>query len=277
VYREQLQHREGGPGPGALACSGEDGLSFHYSTEESPPGAPHRAASEPSDPRRPAALPRQEVILDTGSSRPGAITFGFEVNEDLLAMTEEAEESEAQDSLAHCNDTSIEESNGGVGGAESSQNNNDDNVMMKNLLSLTNKSRNNVCSEEVPACDGSSGLAIDFSRIQREEVDVRKFNYDVILGFVSKGEFCAVCRLLTLHPPSSLGQSEQGAGDGQPRHILQLLGPRRGLARTPSDPPSLETAVPRDHCDPPLVTCPDDGDSLQNAKNQMLKILINRI
>lgn len=204
VYREQLQHRESEPGPGPPASwpghpasPGEDGLSFHYSTEEAPPppGPPPRAASEPSDPRRPPAPPAGGLPLhqDGASSRPGgAITFGFEVNEDLLAMTEEIEESEAQDSLAHCNDTSIEESNGG--GAGGCQNTNDDNVMMKNLLSLTNNSRDNmvVCSEEAPGSEGPPGLAMDFSRVQREEVgrreevDVRKFNYDVILGFVSK-------------------------------------------------------------------------------------------
>jgi hypothetical protein len=87
------------------------------------------------------------------------------------------------------------------------QNNIDDNVMMKNLLSLTNKSQNHVdkLSElvkedssnededfdviveavEEPGVKGQ-GIIYDFSNVPEEILDLNKFNYDVILGFVSK-------------------------------------------------------------------------------------------
>jgi hypothetical protein len=139
----------------------------------------------------------------------GGFTFGFEVNEDLLAMGEEVEETTVvsmltpQDTLAH-DDKSIDESNDiNV----INQNNIDDNVMMKNLLSLTNKSQNHVdkLSElvkedssnededfdviveavEEPGVKGQ-GIIYDFSNVPEENLDLNKFNYDVILGFVSK-------------------------------------------------------------------------------------------
>ena len=139
-------------------------------------------------------------------------------------MTEDVEEvSEdtmvtSNDTLARNGDKSIEQSNGVN---VINQNNIDDNVMMKNLLSLTKQksqvNNNSVDrhSEEVKV-DGEvleegddeedfdvvveseegqcrPGVLLDFSRIPQEELDVRKFNYDVILGFVSKG------KLHTLH------------------------------------------------------------------------------
>merc|ERR1712037_557140 len=90
-----------------------------------------------------------------------------------------------------------------------------DNVMMKNLLSLTSKSQDNDSNrsseplkseteeevevdeelfnsgleeeeEEVMELRKDKGICLDFSSFHEEEIDVNKFNYDVILGFVSK-------------------------------------------------------------------------------------------
>ena len=92
-----------------------------------------------------------------------------------------------------------------------------DNVMMKNLLSLTSKSQDNDSNrsseplksetedevEEEMVNSGldeeeeeggrelrkDKGICLDFSSFHEEEIDVNKFNYDVILGFVSKGKY----------------------------------------------------------------------------------------
>ena len=101
-----------------------------------------------------------------------------------------------RDTLAH-DDKSIEESNGVN---VINQNNIDDNVMMKNLLSLTKKSQNNSdksselvkedSSIDEEDCDVSvegRGVILDLSNVPEENIDLNKFNYDVILGFVSKG------------------------------------------------------------------------------------------
>ena len=92
-----------------------------------------------------------------------------------------------------------------------------DNVMMKNLLSLTSKSQDNDSNrsseplksetedeveeemvnsgldeeeeEEGRELRKDKGICLDFSSFHEEEIDVNKFNYDVILGFVSKGKY----------------------------------------------------------------------------------------
>ena len=141
-------------------------------------------------------------------------TFGFEVNEDLLKenVGEENEEEEEERLLD-------KDSNGDTG-AVTPQNSvkDNDNVMMKNLLSLTSKSQDNDSNrsseplksetedevevdeelfnsgleeeeeeEEVVELRKDKGICLDFSSFHEEEIDVNKFNYDVILGFVSKG------------------------------------------------------------------------------------------
>ena len=128
-------------------------------------------------------------------------TFGFEVNEDLLKenVGEEKEEERLLD----------QDSNGDTGAVipqDSVKEN--DNVMMKNLLSLTSKSQDNdsnrsseplkseteeeeveeeLVEEEIVELRKEKGICLDFSGFHEEEIDVNKFNYDVILGFVSKG------------------------------------------------------------------------------------------
>ena len=129
-------------------------------------------------------------------------TFGFEVNEDLLKenVGEEKEEERLLD----------QDSNGDTG-AVIPQNSvkENDNVMMKNLLSLTSKSQDNysnrsseplkseteeeeveeeLVEEEIVELRKEKGICLDFSGFHEEEIDVNKFNYDVILGFVSKGK-----------------------------------------------------------------------------------------
>ena len=117
-------------------------------------------------------------------------TFGFEVNEDLLKEKEE--------SLVG------QDSNGDKGAViPQSQSSDTDNIMMKNLLSLTSKSQDNDSNrsseplksepeeEEVEDEEGElekdKGVRLDLSRFHEEDIDIKKFNYDVILGFVSKG------------------------------------------------------------------------------------------
>ena len=133
------------------------------------------------------------------------------MSEDVEETFEEVVEV-SQDNVGHTEGvTSIEQSNGTVINQE-------DNVMMKNLLSLTKKSQNNNLDqpsdavmgmaedqedsdvvveeeEEVSSCHRS--LHMDFSNCKLEELDVNKFNYDVILGFVSKGELIE-CKVLLL-------------------------------------------------------------------------------
>ena len=131
-------------------------------------------------------------------------TFGFEVNEDLLK--ENVGEEKEEERL-------LDEDSNGDNGAVTPQNSvkDNDNVMMKNLLSLTSKSQDNDSNrsseplkseseDEVEEDRGNSGLqeeerglrkdkgiCLDFSSFHEEEIDVNKFNYDVILGFVRKG------------------------------------------------------------------------------------------
>lgn len=144
------------------------------------------------------------VILDTTSTTVSppvqGFTFGFEVNEDLLKenVGEEKEEERLLD----------QDSNGDTGAViplNSVKDN--DNVMMKNLLSLTSKSQDNdsIRSSEPLKSETEDeveeervnigleeelrkdkGICLDFSSFHEEEIDVNKFNYDVILGFVSK-------------------------------------------------------------------------------------------
>ena len=186
-----------------------------------------------------------------------------EVSEDALVTS--------HDTLARNDDKSIEQSNGVD---VINQNNIDDNVMMKNLLSLTkqksqtqNNNSSDRPSEEVKVAgevleEGEDeedfdvvveseegrcrpGVLLDFSRIPQEELDVRKFNYDVILGFVSKGKLHSLQTfyilyitplhpkplrtlptLILLHPYTiicSLGPSPQGATDGESSDLLQFL------------------------------------------------------
>ena len=133
------------------------------------------------------------VILDTSSSTTTppvqGFTFGFEVNEDLLKEKEE--------SLVG------QDSNGDKGAViPQSQNSDNDNIMMKNLLSLTSKSQDNDSNrsseplkseaeeeeeEEGGELEKDKGVRLDLSRFHEEDIDIKKFNYDVILGFVSKG------------------------------------------------------------------------------------------
>ena len=138
-------------------------------------------------------------------------TFGFEVNEDLLKenVGEEKEEEEEEERLLE----ESQDSNGDSSGAVIPQNSlkeENDNVMMKNLLSLTtSKSQDNDSNrsseplksdwvdeveeensgleEEERGLRKDKGICLDFSTFHEEEIDVNKFNYDVILGFVSKG------------------------------------------------------------------------------------------
>ena len=134
-------------------------------------------------------------------------TFGFEVNEDLLK--ENVGEEKEEERL-------LDEDSNGDNGAVTPQNSvkDNDNVMMKNLLSLTSKSQDNDSNrsseplksetedevevdeelfnsgleeEEVMESRKDKGICLDFSSFHEEEIDVNKFNYDVILGFVSKG------------------------------------------------------------------------------------------
>ena len=139
------------------------------------------------------------VILDTSSSTATppvqGFTFGFEVNEDLL-KEKEGESLVGQDS------------NGDKGAViPQSQNSDNDNIMMKNLLSLTSKSQDNDSNrsseplkseaeeegeveeeeEEGGELEKDKGVCLDLSRFHEEDIDIKKFNYDVILGFVSKG------------------------------------------------------------------------------------------
>jgi hypothetical protein len=120
-------------------------------------------------------------------------------------MSEEVEETTVvavrtpQDTLAH-DDKSIEESNGVN---VINQNNINDNVMMTNLLSLTKKSQNNTdksselvneysfneeedCDVVVEDAEEGRAILLDFSTFPEDKIDLNKFNYDVILGFVSK-------------------------------------------------------------------------------------------
>ena len=167
----------------------------------------------PQQEKRTAAPPTSSappvVILDTTSTTVSppvqGFTFGFEVNEDLLKenVGEEKEEERLLD----------QDSNGDTG-AVIPQNSvkDNDNVMMKNLLSLTSKSQDNDSNrsseplksetedeveveveEEEEEEEGvelrkDKGICLDFSSFHEEEIDVNKFNYDVILGFVSKGK-----------------------------------------------------------------------------------------
>ena len=139
-------------------------------------------------------------------------TFGFEVNEDLLKENvgeEKEEEKEEEERLLK----ESQDSNGDSSGAVIPQNSlkeENDNVMMKNLLSLTtSKSQDNDSNrsseplksdwvdeveeensgleEEERGLRKDKGICLDFSTFHEEEIDVNKFNYDVILGFVSKG------------------------------------------------------------------------------------------
>ena len=131
-------------------------------------------------------------------------TFGFEVNEDLLK--ENVGEEKEEERLL---DTDSNGDNGAVTPQNSVKDN--DNVMMKNLLSLTSKSQDNDSNrsseplksetedeveeervnsglqEEERGLRKDKGICLDFSSFHEEEIDVNKFNYDVILGFVSKG------------------------------------------------------------------------------------------
>ena len=133
-------------------------------------------------------------------------TFGFEVNEDLLKENVGEEKEEEEERL-------LDKDSNGDTGAVTPQNSvkDNDNVMMKNLLSLTSKSQDNDSNrsseplksetedevedeeEEERACEEKrelrkdKGICLDFSTFHEEEIDVNKFNYDVILGFVSKG------------------------------------------------------------------------------------------
>ena len=134
-------------------------------------------------------------------------TFGFEVNEDLLKENVGEEKEERL----------LDQDSNGDTGAVIPQNSvkDNDNVMMKNLLSLTSKSQENDSNrsseplksetedeveemvnsgleeeeeeEEVRELRKDKGICLDFSSFPEEKIDVNKFNYDVILGFVSKG------------------------------------------------------------------------------------------
>ena len=176
-------------------------LLFSHFQQEKRTTAGHSPAPPPT-----SAPP--VVILDTTSSTTPppvqGFTFGFEVNEDLLKenVGEEKEEEELVG----------QDSNGDTGAViPLSQNSVNDNDMMKNLLSLTGKSQDNDSNrsseplksetedeveeeeEEERACEEKrelrkdKGICLDFSTFHEEEIDVNKFNYDVILGFVSKG------------------------------------------------------------------------------------------
>ena len=185
-------------------------------------------------------------------------TFGFEVNEDLLKenVGEEKEEERLLD----------QDSNGDTG-AVIPQNSvkDNDNVMMKNLLSLTSKSQDNDSNrsseplksetedevevdeelfnsgleeeeeEEVMELRKDKGIRLDFSSFHEEEIDVNKFNYDVILGFVSKGipeiswmisssSFDILRCYFQINFCFSLGDGEYGAEDGKSYNLLQFLG-----------------------------------------------------
>ena len=172
------------------------------------------AGTSPAPP--PASTAPPVVILDTTTSTASppvqGFTFGFEVNEDLLKENvgeekEEVEEEEKERLLEN------QDSNGDSG-AVIPQNSlkDNDNVMMKNLLSLTSKSQDNDSNrsseplksesedeveeervnsglqEEERGLRKDKGICLDFSSFHEEEIDVNKFNYDVILGFVSKGK-----------------------------------------------------------------------------------------
>ena len=125
-------------------------------------------------------------------------TFGFEVNEDLL-----------KENVGEEKERLLDQDSNGDTGAVIPQNSvkENDNVMMKNLLSLTSKSQDNdsnrsseplkseteeeveeeLVEEEIVELRKEKGICLDFSGFHEEEIDVNKFNYDVILGFVSKG------------------------------------------------------------------------------------------
>ena len=142
------------------------------------------------------------VILDTSSSTATppvqGFTFGFEVNEDLLK--EKLKEKEGESLVG-------QDSNGDKGAViPQSQSSDTDNIMMKNLLSLTSKSQDNDSNrsseplkseaeeeeeeekeEEGGELEKDKGVCLDLSRFHEEDIDIKKFNYDVILGFVSKG------------------------------------------------------------------------------------------
>ena len=89
---------------------------------------------------------------------------------------------------------------------QNGRNSDNDNIMMKNLLSLTSKSQDNDSNrsseplkseaeeeeeeekeEEGGELEKDKGVCLDLSRFHEEDIDIKKFNYDVILGFVSKG------------------------------------------------------------------------------------------
>ena len=186
------------------------------------PAPPASSAPAPA----PASSAPPVVILDTTSTTVSppvqGFTFGFEVNEDLLKekVGEEKVEEEEERLLD-------QDSNGDTGAViplNSVKDN--DNVMMKNLLSLTSKSQENDSNrsseplksetedevEEERVNSGleeeeknrelrkDKGICLDFSSFPEEEIDVNKFNYDVILGFVSKGMpeislICLICNL----------------------------------------------------------------------------------
>jgi hypothetical protein len=168
---------------------------------QSPPSSKERRTAAP-----PASSAPPVVILDTSSTNVVSppvqgFTFGFEVNEDLLKENEE--------------ERLLDQDSNGDTGAVIPQNSvkDNDNVMMKNLLSLTSKSQDNDSNrsseplksetedeveeemvnsgldedeEEGRELRKDKGICLDFSSFHEEEIDVNKFNYDVILGFVSK-------------------------------------------------------------------------------------------
>jgi hypothetical protein len=168
---------------------------------QSPPSSKERRTAAP-----PTSSAPPVVILDTTSTTVSppvqGFTFGFEVNEDLLKENVGEEKEERL----------LDQDSNGDTGAVIPQNSvkDNDNVMMKNLLSLTSKSQDNDSNrsseplksetedeveeeeEEERACEEKrelrkdKGICLDFSTFHEEEIDVNKFNYDVILGFVSK-------------------------------------------------------------------------------------------
>ena len=191
----------------------------------------------------PASAP-PVVILDTSSSTATppvqGFTFGFEVNEDLLKEKEE-------ESLVG------QDSNGDKGAViPQSQNSDNDNIMMKNLHSLTSKSQDNDSNrsseplkseaeveeeveeeeeEDEGELEKDKGVCLDLSRFHEEDIDIKKFNYDVILGFVSKGmshihykqpKLMSFLAYLFLH--FSLGDGEYGAEVRKSYNLLQFLG-----------------------------------------------------
>ena len=88
--------------------------------------------------------------------------------------------------------------------------------------------------EEGGELEKDKGVRLDLSRFHEEDIDIKKFNYDVILGFVSKGMshiHYKQPKLMTLKFPYltfvlhfSLGDGEYGAEVRKSYNLLQFLG-----------------------------------------------------